>query len=125
MTIDIESLTLRELRSLKATLAALDGVTPSAPATDDAWDHASLPIGSILCVETVLSWIVGELVAVNRQQITLKQASWISQSGRYSEFAAGKPAVEVEPIPPATPVAIERSSVILSRRQNALELELK
>ena len=118
MSIDIESLTIGEARLLASTLAGLTGASPSA-LSDDSWDHAALPVGSIVCVETILPQIVGRLTHVTRQTLTLREAAWVSSTGRASVFAAGGEPEEVEPYPDTTPLVIERSSVVSVRLHKA------
>ena len=105
--IDIETLTLRQLRELGTTLGAL-GLLPVAAAGPPAYPFKP---GDIVCVETILPHLVGILESVTADVIVLRDAAWVPSTGRYSAFAAGAEPDEVEPLPPGQ-FAIERTSVI-------------
>ena len=104
MSVNIESLTLAELREIAKLACCL---TPNA-APAEAW---SFKPGDVVCVMTVTLWFVGRLVSRDVTTIVLDDAAWVADSGRFNEFLSGGDAREVEPLPPG-PFVIERSSVI-------------
>lgn len=112
--IDIESMTLREIRELKALLSVLDsGTLPPATPHSSSPDFP-IPLGKPVCVETILPCYVGTLAAVTPTHYVLTDASWVSNMGRYSEFARTGDADEVEPLPDG-PLVVERSAVLSVR----------
>ena len=55
--------------------------------------------------------ITGELVSVSNQELVLKDAAWIADSGRFNEFLKDvSKADEVEPF--YNPVGIGRGSIV-------------
>ena len=108
MTINLEDLTLKQIRELAALTAGLHAGMSLSPPTPEPYPFAS---GAIVCVETIMPTFVGILEYVTATTIVLRDASWIPSTGRYSAFASGAEPEEVEPLPVGF-YAIERSSVI-------------
>jgi hypothetical protein len=107
MAINIESLTLAELREI-AKLACY--LTPGA-STGDVFPFKR---DDVVCVITVTLWFVGRLAAYDAASIVLDDAAWVADTGRFSELFATGEACEVEPLPPG-PFAIQRSAVIATK----------
>jgi hypothetical protein len=57
-------------------------------------------IGKNYCIRTVTMIQTGKLVAVTNQELTLEDAAWIADTGRFSEFLNNtEKASDVEPFP--------------------------
>jgi hypothetical protein len=112
--IDIESLTIAEARKLAAFLATFIQPAPSAAAAPAAYP---IPLGSYVAIQTVLPLYLGTLEEVTPQCFVLRDAVWVADTGRHSEFAASSEAAkEVEPYPKGL-LVVERSSVLSVRIQ--------
>ena len=48
------------------------------------------PYGGVMLIETVTKFFVGEVVSVHPQEIVLRDACWIADTGRYHEFLCGE-----------------------------------
>lgn len=70
-------------------------------------------IGKPYNLMTVLGWYKGILVKETSKTLTLKNASWVSETGRFSEYVNDDSVVkEEEPFAEDTLVIIERTSLI-------------
>jgi hypothetical protein len=57
-------------------------------------------VGKIYHIRTVTMALAGKLIKVSAQELLLEDASWIADSGRYSDYLNDtEKANEVEPIP--------------------------
>ncbi len=72
-------------------------------------------IGKAYYVLTVTMGIHGILVSVDEHEITLMDAAWIADTGRFHDFVTGKiQPNEVEPFPRHLPIPIGRGSLIFA-----------
>ena len=101
---DLDKLTIGELRQL-VTLA--QGLGMSAPPAD----VTAIPIGEAVLIRGVTLYYVGRVVAVTAQEIVLEDASWIGDTGRFSQALASGVLSEVEPYP-AGRVVVGRGAVM-------------
>ena len=71
------------------------------------------PYGGVMLVQTVTAFYVGEVVEVHPQELVLRDACWIADTGRYHQFLRGEHTqhAEFEPLPDG-PVVIGRGSII-------------
>lgn len=71
------------------------------------------PYGGVMLVQTVTAFYVGEVVAVHAQELVLRDACWVADTGRYHKFLQGSPTeqAEFEPLPDGL-VIIGRGSII-------------
>lgn len=76
-------------------------------------------IGKAYHVRTVTMAIHGTLVAVTAQELVLRDAAWIADSGRFSEYLAGKEPNEIEPFPSGD-VIIGRGSIVDAFQRDGL-----
>ena len=83
--------------------------------------------GPSVCVEIqlndgCLSMYIGELVSRTKDAIVLRQASWISQTGRRNLFFAGTPDTnaEVEPYPDDVTIELPAKQSIFTSWPHAL-----
>lgn len=75
--------------------------------TDSPWK-----VGKNYFIRTVTMALMGRLTAVHPQELVLEDASWIADTGRFSNFLRGEiTSIEVEPFPPGE-VLVGRGSVI-------------
>lgn len=101
--IDIESLTLKEIREVQNLLSWL----PSASQKPDhPWE-----IGKIYLIRTVTMIDVGRVIAVYPTEIVLEDACWVADTGRFSQAVASAEFGETEPFPDGH-VIIGRGSII-------------
>lgn len=54
-------------------------------------------IGQKIFARLATYHISGEIIAIDGMWLTLKDAAWIADSGRFSDFLNGSPPSEVEP----------------------------
>ena len=105
--IDIDKLTIGEARTLAQELAYL-GKQPSNTSVDSA---APWEIGKCYLIRTVTMIQTGECVAVYPQEIVLKDAAWVADTGRFSDALVSLDFGEVEPFPEGT-ILVGRGSVV-------------
>ncbi len=101
MSIDIESLTVKEVREI-ARLAG-SGFQPPA---EHPWQ-----IGKIYLIRTVTMIQTGRLTRVTPQELVLEDAAWIADTGRFANALISLNFAEVEPFPPGE-VIVGRGSLI-------------
>ena len=106
--IDIDNLTLAQVRALAPLLAPF--LSPSVAPDPVPYPFA---VGDIVCVHTVTGWYVGVLDGVTATDLVLKNAAWVADSGRFSDFCATGEAKEIEPFPTHSRIAIGRGAIIL------------
>lgn len=99
--IDINELTLGQLKELRATL----GGEPQSAA------HP-FEIGKVHFVRTVTYHFTGKLVAVFPQELVFEDAAWIADDGRFAQAVESGDFSEVEPFPKGARVVIGRGSLI-------------
>ncbi len=96
-----------ELKDLCKLIEILDGSkTPQPDGVDGPWR-----VGKKYFIRTVTMHLTGELTEVTRQELVLKDAAWIADSGRFSE-AVRDPSkcAEVEPF--NRPAIVGRGSIV-------------
>ena len=96
---DIDSLTLGQIKQLTAALGA-------RPTENSAWE-----VGKIYLIRTVTMIDTGRLVAVTEHELVIEDAAWIADTGRFSDALVSAEFGEVEPFPSGR-VIIGRGSVI-------------
>jgi hypothetical protein len=75
-------------------------------------DASPYILGKKYAIRTVTMAYVGQLVSVTDKELVLVKASWIADTGRFSEFVAGGEANEIEPFPPERLVIVGRGALI-------------
>lgn len=65
-----------------------------------------------IVVRTVTMIYVGRLVAVGEHELTIIDASWIPETGRWQQFILDGAVNECEPYPPRQLVLIGRGSIL-------------
>lgn len=100
---DIESMTLRELRQIAATVNGMGLGDAPAPTP---W-----PVGKNIIIRTVTMIQVGKLVGVTPHELVLEDAAWVADTGRFSECLATGNVNECEPFPVGQ-VIVGRGAVI-------------
>lgn len=86
---DIEKLTIGEIRQIQQLTAARQADIPQRP-----WI-----IGQCYFIRTVTMHLTGRLVDVTEQELVLEDAAWIADSGRFSQAMKTGVLDEVEPFP--------------------------
>jgi hypothetical protein len=115
---DLDKLTIGELRQL-VTLA--QGLGMGAPPAD----VTAIPIGEAVLIRGVTLYYLGRVEAVTQQEIVLTDASWIGDTGRFSQALASGVLSEVEPYP-AGRVVVGRGAVMdVSRWPHDLPRQVK
>jgi len=73
------------------------------------------PYGGVMLVQTVTAFYIGEVLSVHPQEIVMRDACWIADTGRYHKFLQGNPTdhAEFEPLPDG-PLIIGRGSIIVA-----------
>jgi len=97
----LDDLTVGEAKQLASMFGSVDAV--DSPFT----------VGKQYFIRTVTMAIVGRLVSVGRQELTLEDAAWVADTGRFGDFLRDgeKVADEVEPFPDGE-VFVGRGSII-------------
>ena len=109
MTIDIDDLTVKQLREIGAVAACVGGAAPAATASGASagpWE-----IGKIYLIRTVTMIDTGLLVAVTEHELVLEDAAWIADTGRFADAVEKAEFGEVEPFP-AGRVIVGRGALI-------------
>lgn len=99
---DIESMTLKELRQVAEVVARM-GISASG---ETPW-----PIGKNVLIRTVTMIQVGKLVAVTDQELVLEDAAWVADTGRFAQCLSTGSVGECEPFPVGK-VFIGRGAII-------------
>jgi hypothetical protein len=68
--------------------------------------------GKNYLIRTVTMTLTGKLVAVGAQEIGLKDAAWIADTGRYADNVVSCEFNEVEPYPDGLVVIVGRGSIV-------------
>lgn len=120
--IDIENLTVRELRELSALACAVSGApTPAAQHAGDCYPYKP---GDVVLLATVTMWFVGRLQSVDAQGFVITEAAWLASTGRFSESLAHGTGQEIEPMPDG-PHYIARGSLVFASPYRATLRVLK
>lgn len=69
-------------------------------------------LGQAYFIRTVTHHLTGRLVAIDEHELTLVDAAWIADSGRYADAMRTGTLNEVEPYPAGTLVAVGRGSIV-------------
>ena len=96
--LDIESLTLKEIREIAAIANPQSSSNP--------WE-----IGKIYLIRTVTMIDVGRVVAVYPTEIVLEEACWVADTGRFAQAVATAEFGETEPFPDGR-VIVGRGSIV-------------
>lgn len=67
-------------------------------------------------IRTVTHHLTGRLVAIDEHELTLIDAAWIADDGRYANAIKDGTLNEVEPYPPGVLVAVGRGSIVDATR---------
>jgi hypothetical protein len=106
-SINVEDLTLRQIREVQALVppGAGPNPTPDAPSAPHPY-----VIGVSVFIRTVSYHYTGRVAAVYPGEIVLTDAAWIADSGRWSLALATGSLTEVEPYPGE--VIISRGAIV-------------
>ena len=75
--------------------------------------HGYYPVGKQVLIRTVTMIDVGILVDVTDHDLILQKASWVADTGRWSDCLSGKVmANEIEPFPADKIVGVNRGAII-------------
>jgi hypothetical protein len=102
MKINIDELTIKEVRELQALLG--NAATPQSP-------HP-FTIGANYFIRTVTHHHTGRLVAVGDKELVLENAAWIADDGRLTDALKSGTFNEVEMFPIDAKVIVGRGSII-------------
>jgi hypothetical protein len=69
-------------------------------------------VGNKYFIRTVTNYYVGELAREEEDQVILKKAAWVADTGRFADFLKTGNANEVEPYPDNIEVAVPKTGVI-------------
>lgn len=111
MTINIEELTLRQIREIQKLLNPMPdcvaGELVSLRST-----HTNYPVGKNVIVRTVTMIYTGRLEDVTDSDLVLVDCSWIPETGRFMQFVAEGKVRECEPYPDGLQVFINRGALL-------------
>lgn len=104
MSIEIEKLTVKEVREI----AALTGGSN----TQKGRKPFPFRIGECVLIRTVTMIQTGEIVDIGHDWIELREAAWIADTGRFADTLAKGTPSEVEPIPGDGRCVVGRGAVV-------------
>jgi hypothetical protein len=104
--IDIDNLTVKELRELAGLAHAVAG-SPSP-----AGDCFPFKPGDIILIQTVTLYYVGRVKTFDASGIVLADAAWVPNTGRLSSALATGDTAEAEPFPEGSPLYVARGGII-------------
>lgn len=112
----IENMTLRDLavllNSLNSTISNADAAPASeAPKADTLAAHP-YKVGDAVFIRTVTYHYIGKIVGVYANEITLVDATWVADSGRWSAALKTGTLSEVEPFPDGEVVVVSRGTIV-------------
>lgn len=99
---DIDRLTVGEVKQLKALLGGQDAPSKRLP----------MPLGAHVFIRTVTHYYTGKVIAVSEEEVQLSDAAWIADTGRFAESMREFNFSEVEPYPDGHHPILNRSSFI-------------
>jgi hypothetical protein len=99
-SLNLDNLTLGQIKQLKCLLGTPVEQCQSTP----------FVVGVAYLIRTVTMAWTGRAVSIGSHFIVLKEAAWIADTGRFSDFVVKGTANEVEPVP--GDVIINLSSII-------------
>ena len=106
--IDVSDLTLRQIREIQNLLPP---IAPPVPAYESHGLPASpYHVGDAVFIRTVTYHYTGRISAIYPGEISLAEAAWIADSGRFSVALATGTLAEVEPYPAG--VVISRGAIV-------------
>lgn len=112
----IENMTLRDLavllNSLNSTISNADAAPASEAPKSDALAAHPYKIGESVFIRTVTYHYIGKIVGVYANEITLIDATWVADSGRWSAALKTGTLSEVEPFPDGEVVVISRGTIV-------------
>jgi hypothetical protein len=110
-TINLDSLTLGQIRELAHLLGLQPSTSPAAPASAPASAPHAYPVGECVFVRLVTYHYTGRLVEVTAGELVLEDAAWVADSGRFGVALESGNLVEWEPYP-AGRVVLGRGAVV-------------
>lgn len=81
-------------------------------AQDSQWDVEVWQIGGKYFIRAVTYFLTGELVKLTDQELVLKSAAWIADTGRFMQAVESGDFAEVEPFPIDRPVIVNRGAIV-------------
>jgi len=104
-------ITFTELAEMFNSFAS---IAPNRPTSESVGKPGAFPIavGEKIFIRTVTFYYIGELVHIDPEHFVLKNASWIAETGRFSEVMKGGDFSEVEPYPEEFEVIVFRGAVV-------------
>ena len=105
---NIEEITIGQAREIAAMFETKAGNAVNAVKEKDGNPYV---IGKTYVIRTVTMIDVGTVVRVTSQEIILKDAAWIADTGRFSEAISKAEFSEVEPFPDGE-IIVGRNAVI-------------
>jgi hypothetical protein len=90
---NIEDLTIKQAREI----ASLLGTPPSNPHTSGT--TSPWRVGETYLIRTATMTLTGRLLYVGEHELLLQEASWIADTGRFSDALKDGALSEVEPFP--------------------------
>lgn len=105
MTLDIESLTLGQIRAIQALAFGVPAAASPPPIPPSPYN-----IGDAVFIRTVTYHYTGRISAIYPGEIVLADAAWIADSGRFHAALSTGTLSEVEPYPAG--VVISRGAIV-------------
>lgn len=115
-TLNIDDITFGQWRNMQKVFSG----------GNDASESTAFIIGKMYHIRTVTMTLAGRVVEVNKNEIVLKNGSWIADSGKFSE-ALEDPVnyKEVEMFPEGSVVIVGRGALIDAVEINSLPSSTK
>ena len=114
---DIESLTVKELRELARLASGLLGAPCAAPVAD-----TSIEVGQSYLFWTVTFFYTGRVARITANDLVLEDAAWVADTGRLNAALKAEKFAEVEPCP--NPIILRHSAIVACTRLSKLPKEV-
>ena len=105
----IDEMNLKEIKEAKKELEEINSSLNQLDIPASTNDHP-FEIGKNYFIRTVTMALLGKLIWVGDKELKLKEASWIADTGRFSNFLKEGKVNEVEPFPDE--IIVGRGSII-------------
>ena len=99
MTVNIGDLTLKELAATLSNVLVTAPLQPQTISSTQTNTPSPFLVGEQYIFRTVTQIDVGRVVKVTGDFVTLENASWIADTGRFNNALLGKGFDDVEPFP--------------------------
>lgn len=99
MTIDLESLTVKEVKELAVLAQSLLGCAPQPTAVPPSSYFGEVKVGEKVFVATVTRYYIGRVKSIGHDWLTLEESGWCAQTGQFTDFLEKGTPLRFQPSP--------------------------